>query len=214
MCCNIIPRRLLLLIAVVGLIVGVGQFVEDASAAKKEKEESAVPAALNFKVKTITGKDVHLSKYHGDVVLIVNVASKCGLTKQYKELQKLHEDYAEQGLSILGFPANNFGKQEPGSNEQILEFCEENYGVEFDMFQKISVKGDDKAPLYQFLTSKETNPKFAGDIRWNFDKFLVNRQGEVIARFAPRDKPTAEKVLKIIKAELAKASPKQKSEKE
>ena len=138
---------------------------------------------------------------------MVNVASKCGLTPQYKALQKLHEEYAEQGLSILGFPANNFGKQEPGSDEDIATFCQKNYGVEFDMFSKISVAGEDQAPLYAFLTSEKTNPKFAGKIKWNFEKFLVNRDGEIIARFSPRTKPNAEEVIKAIEAALAQPVP-------
>jgi len=211
MCCNTIPRRLLLLIACIGLVLGLGRLVTDHAVADDTKQESKpmdVPAALDFKVKSIAGEDVHLSEYHGDVVLIVNVASKCGLTPQYKQLQKLHEDYADKGLSILGFPANNFAGQEPGSNEDIETFCEENYGVEFDMFAKISVKGEDQAPLYKFLTSKKTNPAFAGEIRWNFDKFLVNREGKVIARFEPRTKPDADEVVRAIRAELDKPAPK------
>lgn len=163
-----------------------------------------VPAALNFKMKTLAGEEVHLSKYKGKVVLLVNVASKCGLTPQYKELQALHEKYAEQGLAILGFPANEFGKQEPGTDEQIAEFCEVNYGVKFDMFSKIVVKGEGIAPLYAFLTSPQTNEKFAGPITWNFEKFLVSRDGQVVARFSPRVKPSSEQVVKAIEAELAK----------
>jgi glutathione peroxidase len=136
--------------------------------------------------------------------LMVNVASKCGLTPQYEELEALHEKYHDKGLAVLGFPANEFGKQEPGSNEEIGEFCKKNYGVEFDMFSKVVVKGDDKCDLYKFLTSKETNGKFAGDISWNFEKFLVNKKGEVVARFKPQTKPDAPEVIKAIEAELAK----------
>ena len=214
MCCKkTFSGKLLLVIAAIGLIVGVGRFIIDNATADEpakqpaEETQADVPAALDFEVKTIEGDPVRLDKYHGDVVLIVNVASKCGLTKQYKELQKLHEDYAEAGLSILGFPANNFGKQEPGSNKDIVVFCQKNYGVEFDMFAKVSVAGDDQAPLYAFLTSEETNPDFAGKIRWNFDKFLVNREGQVIARFAPRTKPNAKEVLKAIENALEQPVP-------
>lgn len=208
-CCKrTIPGKLLLLIAAVGLIIGVGRFVVEQTHADEPKEVPVTtPAALDFEMETIDGDKVRLDQYHGDVVLMVNVASKCGLTKQYKELQKLHEDYADQGLSIIGFPANNFGKQEPGSDDEIATFCEKNYGVEFDLFSKISVAGDDQAPLYAFLTSKETNPKFAGKIGWNFEKFLVNREGQVIARFAPRTKPNAEEVIKAIKEALAQPVP-------
>lgn len=210
MCCRrTIPGKLLLFIAFVGLAIGVGRLAVDQAHADEPKEQAKadVPAALDFKVQTIEGDEVRLDQYHGDVVLIVNVASKCGLTPQYEQLQKLHEDHAEAGLSILGFPANNFGKQEPGSNDDIATFCEKNYGVKFDMFAKVSVAGDDQAPLYAFLTSEETNPKFAGKIRWNFDKFLVNREGEVIARFAPRTKPNSKEVLKAIKAALEQPVP-------
>jgi len=170
-------------------------------------EASDTPAALNFTMESLTGEEVNLAQYHGDVVLMVNVASKCGLTPQYKQLQALHEEYAEQGLSILGFPANNFGKQEPGTNEQIAAFCEENYGVAFDMFSKVSVKGDDQCALYQYLTSEETNGEFAGEIKWNFTKFLIGRDGKVVARFEPRTKPDSKEVIEAIEAELAKADP-------
>lgn len=207
MCCNTIPRRWLLSIAALGLVLGVGNFVLTHAHAQEKKVDNNVPAALNFTVDSIAGKEVELASYHGEVVLIVNVASKCGLTKQYKQLQELHDEYAEKGLSILGFPANNFGKQEPGSNEQILDFCESNYGVEFDMFAKISVKGDDQAPLYAFLTGEKTNPGFSGDIKWNFEKFLIGRDGKVVARFSPRTKPSDKQVLEAIEAELAKPVP-------
>lgn len=210
MCCKrTIPGKLLLIIAAIGLVFGVGRFVIQANAeeTKEQPVPTQTPAALDFEMETIDGEKVRLDKYHGDVILMVNVASKCGLTKQYKELQQLHKDYAGMGLSILGFPANNFGKQEPGSDEEIATFCEKNYGVEFDLFSKISVAGDDQAPLYAFLTSEETNPKFAGKIGWNFEKFLVNRNGEVIARFAPRTKPSAEEVIKAIEDALAQPVP-------
>lgn len=211
MCCKrTIPGKLLLLIAAVGLIIGVGRLVIDQASAQETKEQPVqtdTPAVLDFEMDTLTGKATRLDKYHGDVVLIVNVASQCGLTKQYKQLQKLHEDYADMGLSILGFPANNFGKQEPGSDDEIATFCEKNYGVQFDMFAKISVAGDDQAPLYTFLTSEKTNPQFAGKIGWNFEKFLVSREGKVIARFAPRTKPDAEEVIKAIEDALAQPIP-------
>ncbi|MEX2188572.1 MAG: glutathione peroxidase [Pirellulales bacterium] len=153
---------------------------------------------------TLDGKDVDLAKYKGKVVIIVNVASRCGNTPQYEQLQSLHAKYGQQGLAILGFPANEFGKQEPGTNAEIAEFCTKNYGVEFDMFAKVVVKGEGQCDLYKFLTSKETNPKFAGDITWNFEKFLIGRDGQVKARFSPRTKPDAEEVIKAIEAELAK----------
>nr|WP_145292262.1 redoxin domain-containing protein [Pirellulimonas nuda] len=152
------------------------------------------------------GEPVNLAeKYQGKVVLLVNVASKCGLTPQYKALQALQAQYADQGLEIVGVPCNQFNGQEPGSAEQITEFCTANYGVTFDLLEKSNVKIDkkDQCDLYKYLTSKKTNPKFAGDIQWNFEKFLFNRQGEVVARFDPRTKPDAEEVVLAIKTQLA-----------
>jgi glutathione peroxidase len=153
-------------------------------------------------MKTLDGKDVDLSKYQGKVVMFVNVASECGLTPQYKGLQALHDKYGKDGLAIIGVPANEFGSQEPGTNEQISKFCASNYGVKFDMLAKVVVKGKDICPLYQHLTSKDTDPKFAGDIQWNFTKFVVNRKGEIIARFEPRTEPDAAEVIKVIEEEL------------
>ncbi len=169
-----------------------------------DKGDKNVPNALNFKMKKLDGKDVDLSKYKGKVVLIVNVASHCGNTPQYEGLEDLHEKYAGEGLAVLGFPANEFGKQEPGSDQEIAEFCDKNYGVKFDMFSKVVVKGAGQCPLYTYLTSKETDPKFAGDVTWNFEKFLVNREGEVVARFSPKTKPESKEVVSAIERELAK----------
>ncbi len=164
----------------------------------------ATPASpLAFTMKNIAGRDVPLDKYRGNVVLIVNVASKCGLTPQYEQLQALHKKYASRGLRILAFPANNFGQQEPGTNKEIQAFCTDNYGVTFDLFSKISVKGDDQCPLYQYLTSSDQNGEFGGEIRWNFTKFLVDREGRVIARFEPRTKPDAQDVIAAIERALA-----------
>jgi glutathione peroxidase len=172
--------------------------------AEDKKGEKKVPAALNFTMKGLDGKDVDLSKYQGKVVLVVNVASKCGFTPQYKGLQSLHDRYASEGLVVLGVPANDFGKQEPGTNEEIAKFCDSKYNVKFDMLAKVSVKGDDECALYKYLTSKETNPKFGGDIKWNFTKFLINRKGEVVARFDPKTDPQSEEVMKAIEMELEK----------
>jgi glutathione peroxidase len=159
---------------------------------------------LGFSVTDIAGNEVDMSSYSGKVLLLVNVASRCGMTPQYANLVGLHNKYSEQGLAILGFPANNFAGQEPGTNVEIQAFCTKNYGVEFDMFSKISVKGDDIAPLYQALTSEEENGGFGGEIKWNFTKFLVNRSGRVVARFEPRTKPTDPEVIAAIERELAK----------
>lgn len=157
---------------------------------------------LNRTVKDISGKDVNLGKYQGKVLLIVNTASLCGNTPQYAGLEDLYKKYRARGFEVLAFPADNFGHQEPGSNGEIRQFCTEKYNVTFPLFSKISVKGTDQAPLYQFLTGKDTDPRFAGDITWNFEKFLVNRQGQVIARFAPKHKPTEPDVVAAIETAL------------
>jgi glutathione peroxidase len=158
---------------------------------------------LDFEAKTIDGETVKLSRYAGKVVLVVNVASRCGLTPQYEGLQALHAKYAKAGLAIVAFPANDFLRQEPGTNAEIKGFCKTRYGVGFDLFAKIKVKGDGIAPLYGFLTSKQTNPRFAGPIRWNFDKFLIGRDGQIIGRFSPRTKPRASELVKELRAALA-----------
>ncbi|MDP2984004.1 MAG: glutathione peroxidase [Candidatus Latescibacter sp.] len=160
-------------------------------------------SVLDFTMKSIDGQDISLSTYRGKVLMIINVASKCGLTPQYKGLEALYEKYGEQGLVILGFPANNFGAQEPGTNEEIRQFCTLTYGVKFPMFAKISVKGEDIHPLYTFLTGEKTNPKFAGDIKWNFTKFLVDRSGKVINRFEPKVTPDSDEIVKAVEAALA-----------
>ncbi|HEX7377801.1 MAG TPA: glutathione peroxidase [Pirellulales bacterium] len=169
-----------------------------------DQGDKNVSNALNFKMKSLDGKNIDLAKYQGKVVLIVNVASQCGNTPQYEGLEDLHEKFAEAGLAVLGFPANEFGKQEPGSDQDIAEFCDKNYGVKFDMFSKVVVKGEGQCPLYKYLTSKETDPDFAGDVTWNFEKFLIGRDGRVAARFAPRTKPESQEVVGAIERELAK----------
>lgn len=169
-----------------------------ASAAEK------APPALNFTMKSLDGKEVELKQYLGKVVMVVNVASKCGLTPQYKQLQSLHEKYEKDGLVILGFPCNQFRSQEPGTAEEIQKFCTVNYGVSFPLFAKIEVNGDGACPLYKYLTSLDTKPQGAGKISWNFEKFLLGRNGAVVARFGPRTTPDAAEVVKAIEAELAK----------
>jgi glutathione peroxidase len=156
-----------------------------------------------FRAQTIDGKDKSLGDYKGRVALIVNVASECGLTPQYDGLEKLHEAYAEKGLSILGFPANEFGAQEPGTNDQIQTFCRTKYGVKFDMFGKVKVKGEGIHPLFAYLTGKDTNQEFSGDIKWNFNKFLVGKDGEVLARFEPQVEPSSPEVKQAIEKALA-----------
>ena len=143
----------------------------------------------DFTMKDIDGKEVSLSAFRGKVLLVVNVASKCGFTRQYAGLEKLYNTHADKGLVVLGFPANNFMGQEPGTEAEIKSFCALNYGVTFPMFSKISVKGKDIHPLYAFLTSKETNPEHGGAISWNFNKFLIGRDGRILARYGSRTEP-------------------------
>lgn len=172
---------------------------------KSEKKEAAVPAALNFTVKSLDGKDVDLAKtYQGKVMLVVNVASQCGATPQYAPLQDLQKTFKDDGFVVLGFPCNQFGQQEPGSAEEIKKFCTSKYDVTFDMFSKIDVNGEKAAPLYKFLTGAETNPKFSGKIGWNFEKFLIGRDGQVVARFKTGVEPDSEEVVAAIKKELEK----------
>jgi glutathione peroxidase len=171
-----------------------------AGAQAKPTGGTKVPAALNFTMNSIDGRPIDLSKYQGRVVLMVNVASQCGYTPQYAGLEELHRKYTAKGLSILGFPANDFGAQEPGSNGEIAQFCKQNYGVEFDMFSKIVVKGSGQAPLYKYLTG---HPKFRGDVEWNFEKFLIGRNGEVIARFKSDIEPDSREMVGAIESALA-----------
>mgnify|MGYP000283039801 CR=1 FL=1 len=185
------------------LLIAVLTMALSISTANAEGPTTRPSSVLDFTVNDIDGKPVPLSKYKGNVLIIVNVASRCGNTPQYADLQKLYEKHKDAGLRILAFPANEFGRQEPGSNEQIKEFCSSKYSVTFDLFSKIIVKGDGIAPLYQFLTSKETNPDFAGEIKWNFAKFLVNREGKVVGRFDPRLKPSDPAFVAAVEKELA-----------
>jgi glutathione peroxidase len=149
----------------------------------------------DFKVKTIEGKDYDLSNLKGKKVLIVNVASKCGLTPQYEDLQKLYDTYRDKNFVILGFPANNFMNQEPGSNEEIMEFCDSKYGVTFQMMDKISVKGDDIHPLYKWLTQKSQNGVLDAEVSWNFQKFMIDEKGYLVDFAPPREKPLSEKIV-------------------
>ncbi|KAJ3432137.1 thioredoxin/glutathione peroxidase btue [Anaeramoeba flamelloides] len=155
--------------------------------------------ALDFTVKGINGNDVDLNQYLGKVVLIVNVASKCGFTPQYKGLQELYEQQKENGFVILGFPANNFLWQEPGDNDKIKSFCTLNYGVTFPMFSKISVKGKKQAPLYEYLTNKKLHGKKTSKVSWNFNKFLIDKKGQLVAHFGSKIKPEDKSLNRMIK---------------
>jgi len=157
---------------------------------------------FDLSMKGIEGSEIPLRKFEGKALLMVNVASKCGFTPQYKGLQELYDRYREKGFEILGFPANNFLWQEPGSDADIRQFCSTKYSVTFPMFSKISVKGRDINPLYEFLTSPETDPKFPGAIGWNFAKFLLDRRGNVVARFEPKTEPLAPEVTAAVENAL------------
>jgi glutathione peroxidase len=157
----------------------------------------------SFQVATIDGKKIDLAKYKGKVLLIVNVASECGYTDQYKGLQALHAKYGKDGLAILAFPCNDFGTQEPGDEAAIKKFAKQKYGVEFDLFSKIKIDKD-SAPLYKFLTSKDTNPKHAGKVEWNFVKFIIDRDGAIVARFAADVEPDSNDLLEALRKELNK----------
>lgn len=172
--------------------------------AQEKKEEKPVPASLNFTMKSLDGKDVKLSDYQGKVILMINTASKCGYTPQYEGLQKLYTKYQEKGLVLLGFPANDFKQQEPGTDAAIAEFCKENYGVTFPMFSKISVLGAEKAPLYKYLTDASNDPTKGGEVKWNFEKFLIGKDGKIIGRYRSAVTPQSDEIVKAIEAELAK----------
>jgi len=169
-----------------------------------DKMEAATVAnsVYDFTMKDIDGKETNLAQYRGKVLLLVNVASRCGFTPQYEGLEKVYLKYKDRGLIILGFPANNFMSQEPGTNEEIKTFCSLKYNVTFPMFSKISVKGDDMHPLYKYLTDKQSDPQFGGDVKWNFNKFLVGRDGKIIGRFEPAVKPESAEVAQAIEKAL------------
>ena len=154
---------------------------------------TAQKSIYDFKFETLDGKEVSFKDFKGKKILIVNTASKCGYTPQYKELQELHETHGDK-VAIIGFPANNFGKQEPGSNSEIAEFCEKNYGVTFTMAQKVSVKGDDTHPIFKWLMT-QSNEDFEGPIKWNFEKFVIDENGQLIRRFRSGANPLSEEIL-------------------
>jgi glutathione peroxidase len=160
-------------------------------------ETTTAGTVYDYSVKTIDGKDVQLSQFKGKKLLIVNVASECGYTPQYKELEELHKKHGDK-VTVLGFPANNFGGQEPGTNEQIATFCEKNFGVTFPMFEKVSVKGDDTAPLYEFLADRTKNGAISDAPTWNFCKYLVDEQGHVVGFYPSKVKPMSDELLAAI----------------
>jgi len=186
------------------LLFGIVAMAMAASSTIANLAQAESPPTLNFKMKNIAGQEESLSKYHGKVLLVVNVASKCGATPQYKELEALHEELGPKGLAVVGFPCNQFGKQEPGSEAEIVEFCKAKYDVKFDLFSKVDVNGDAACPLYKLLTTVDAKPVGTGPIKWNFEKFVIGRDGNVVARFPTKTKPNAPEVMQAIEAELAK----------
>ena len=174
--------------------------------AKQTTPADKTAPALNFTMKSIDGEEVKLSKYAGKVVVFVNVASKCGFTPQYEQLQELHEKYADKGLAVVGIPCNQFRGQEPGSDKEILAFCKKNYGVDFDMLSKVDVNGDKQCELYKYLNSIDVKPKGKGDVKWNFEKYVLDRTGKPVARFASKVKPDSKAFMKVIKAALGETT--------
>lgn len=173
------------------------------------EEYKDTPPVLRFKMNDIDGKEIDLKQYHGNVIMMVNVASKCGMTPQYKDLQEIYARYKDQGFVILAFPSNEFGEQEPGSSEEIKKFCTENYKVAFQLFEKVLVKEKETAcGLYKLLVDKKSNPQHGGDIKWNFTKFLINRKGEIVTRYDSRVAPTEPRVVKRIESLLKQKAPK------
>lgn len=170
--------------------------------AEGETAMAAGPSIYDFRMKDIDGKDVKLKKYKGNVLLVVNTASKCGYTPQYESLQATYEKYQDKGFYVLGFPANNFAGQEPGTEAEIKEFCTSKYKVTFPMFAKISVKGADQDPLYAYLTDLKIHPVHGGVITWNFNKFLIDRSGKVVGRFSSKQKPDSDEVIAAIEEHL------------
>ena len=197
-------KMIVVVLSLLLLHVGMVQGSSAADAAVTAKVAANPHSPLNQSMKTLGGNDVNpAEKYAGKVVLLVNVASRCGLTPQYEALQALYEKYKDQGLAIVGVPCNQFNGQEPGTPAEIAGFCSTKYGVTFDLLEKVEVNGDGACPLYKLLTSEKTNPKFAGPIRWNFEKFVFNRNGELVARFEPRTVPDSPDVVEVIETELA-----------
>ena len=191
-------------VVLLGVFWMTADFCRAADKADAKPNDKAADTPLKGEMKSLKGEKIDLADYRGKVVMIVNTASECGNTPQYGDLEQLWKKYGEKGFVVLGFPANEFGKQEPGSDAEIAEFCTKNYRVTFPMFSKIVVKGEGKAPLYEYLTSKKTNPKFGGEITWNFEKFLIDRDGKVAARFKPGMKPQTEQIVQAIESELEK----------
>lgn len=198
------PMKKMLIIAVLSVGVVSGIYALITGKDKITYDAKGDKTVYQFTMNKLDGKPKPLADYKGKVLVIVNTASKCGLTPQYADLEKFYDEYKDKGVEVLGFPANDFLKQEPGTNSEIGEFCQKNYGVSFDMFEKISVKGKEIHPLYQFLTSKSLNGSVDAAVSWNFQKFLINKKGEVVASFSPHTTVLEKEVLDAVNAELKK----------
>jgi glutathione peroxidase len=172
--------------------------------AMADEKKTEVPKSLSFKMNTLEGESVDLGKYAGKVVVFVNVASKCGYTKQYAGLEKLYKSHKDKGLVIVGVPCNQFGAQEAGTNKEIRTFCTSNYDVTFDMLEKVDVKSGSACDLYKYLTAQETSPQGKGDVKWNFEKFVLDRQGNVVGRFGSGAAPESKEFVSLIESALAK----------
>jgi glutathione peroxidase len=182
------------------LFMGTSIQAQTNSTSKKTENETVMDQSIyQFKVEDLSGKTFDFASLKGKKILIVNTASKCGLTPQYEGLEKLYEMYKDQNFVIVGFPANNFGAQEPGTNKEIGAFCQKNYGVTFPMMSKISVKGNDMHPIYQFLTQKSKNGYADSEVEWNFQKYLINEDGRLVKVLAPKVLPTDDAVLNFVK---------------
>lgn len=198
-------KSLLAGVVAMAMVSGYLNYEGNTMNAYADEKNADVPKALSFQMKDINEVPIDLSKYAGKVVVFVNVASRCGYTNQYEGLQKTYEKYKDKGLVIVGVPCNQFGAQEPGSNQKILEFCQSTYKVTFDMLAKVDVKSDTACALYKYLTAVDTKPQGAGPVKWNFEKFVLGRDGEVIGRFGSSVKPDDAAFVSLIEAALSKS---------
>ena len=193
--------RILMFLVIIGSLIACKNNTKEKmnSITINNTENQQIENVYQFKVKTLVDDDFDFSSLKGKKIMIVNTASKCGLTPQYKDLQALYDTYKEENFVIIGFPANNFGKQEPGTNAEIAEFCQLNYGVNFPMMAKISVKGEDMHPMYQFLTQKSRNGFEDSEVTWNFQKYLIDENGLLVKVISPKTLPTDESIVSWIK---------------
>ena len=189
-------------ILLITVLIALSQSFAQEKTTNIQKQESSMDNINDISVLDMSNKEVKLSDYNGKVLMIVNVASECGSTPQYKGLEEIYKEYNPQGFEILAFPCNDFGEQEPGTNEQIQNFCTSKYNVTFKLFDKIKVLGEDKSPLYERLTNNSVTEK--GDVKWNFEKFLISKDGKIVARFGNKVQPTSEEVISLIENQLKK----------